>query len=122
MSPPSQHPNYSADQRSAAPISTGVLTLAGIVIVLTAMKMTSLIIAPMLLAFFLMMIFRPLMAALERRRVPRAFVDSQPQHRGVRALFASGPPLGTTLQKQRPVPVIEHEPPASDEAPSSVAP
>ena len=35
------------------------------------MKLTASIIAPVLLAFFLMMIFRPLMAALERRRVPR---------------------------------------------------
>jgi AI-2 transport protein TqsA len=43
-----------------------------VVIVGGALKLTSSIIAPVLLAFFLMMIFRPAMAALERRRVPRA--------------------------------------------------
>ena len=71
MSPSSNNPNYAATQRSSTPISTVILTVAGSVIVLAAMKSTASIIAPVLLAFFLMMIFRPLMAALERRRVPR---------------------------------------------------
>ncbi|HEY5787784.1 MAG TPA: AI-2E family transporter, partial [Microlunatus sp.] len=71
MSPSSNNPNYAVTQRSSTPISTVILTVAGSVIVLAAMKSTASIIAPVLLAFFLMMIFRPLMAALERRRVPR---------------------------------------------------
>ena len=71
MSTSSNNPNYAASQRSSTPVSTVILTLAGIVIVCAAIKMTASIIAPVLLAFFLMMIFRPLMAALERRRVPR---------------------------------------------------
>ena len=72
MSTSSRHPHYDADERSSTSVSTVVLTLAGVVIVCAAIKMTASIIAPVLLAFFLMMIFRPLMAALERRRVPRA--------------------------------------------------
>lgn len=72
MNPASNHPNIPVEQRSATSVSTVVITLAGIVIVCAAIKMTAAIIAPVLLAFFLMMIFRPLMAALERRRVPRA--------------------------------------------------
>ncbi|HYI56981.1 MAG TPA: AI-2E family transporter [Microlunatus sp.] len=72
MSPSSDHPNYRQEHRSSTPVSTIVLTLAGVAIVSGALKMTASIIAPVLLAFFLMMIFRPAMAALERRRVPRA--------------------------------------------------
>jgi AI-2 transport protein TqsA len=68
----SNNPNYDLGQRSSTSVSTIVLTLAGVVIVGGALKLTSSIIAPVLLAFFLMMIFRPAMAALERRRVPRA--------------------------------------------------
>jgi predicted PurR-regulated permease PerM len=71
MSTSSSHPHYEAHERSSTPVSTVILTLAGVVIVCAAIKMTASIIAPVLLAFFLMMIFRPLMAALERRRVPR---------------------------------------------------
>jgi AI-2 transport protein TqsA len=71
MSPSSNHPNYAVTQRSSTSVPTVILTLAGSVIVLAALKSTASIIAPVLLAFFLMMIFRPLMAALERRRVPR---------------------------------------------------
>lgn len=71
MASSSSNPRYTAEQRSATSISTVVLTLAGIVIVSAAMKMTASIIAPVLLAFFLMMIFRPLMAGLERRGAPR---------------------------------------------------
>ena len=67
----SNNPRYTAEQRSTTPISTVVLTLAGIVIVSAALKMTASIIAPVLLAFFLMMIFRPLMAGMERRGTPR---------------------------------------------------
>lgn len=67
----SSNPRYKPEQRSTTSVPTVVLTLAGIVIVCAAMKMTAAIIAPVLLAFFLMMIFRPLMAELERRRVPR---------------------------------------------------
>ena len=67
----SNNPRYTAEQRSTTPISTVVLTLAGIVIVAAALKMTAAIIAPVLLAFFLMMIFRPLMAGMERRGTPR---------------------------------------------------
>jgi predicted PurR-regulated permease PerM len=72
MSTSSNNPNYAAGQRSATSVSTVILTLAGVAIVSGALKLTAPIIAPVLLAFFLMMIFRPLMAALERRRVPRA--------------------------------------------------
>ena len=50
------------------------------------------------------------------------FIDSQPQHRWVRALFSSGPPPGTARRKKKPEPAIAHEPPAPDETPSSVAP
>ena len=50
------------------------------------------------------------------------FIDSQPQHRWVRALFSSGPPPGTARRKKKSAPAIAHEPPAPDEAPSSVAP
>ena len=71
MSTSSSHPHYEADERSSTSVSTVILTLAGAVIVCAAIKTTASIIAPVLLAFFLMMIFRPLMAALERRRVPR---------------------------------------------------
>ena len=71
MATSSNHPRYTVEQRSTTPVSTIVLTLAGIVIVCAALKMTAAIIAPVMLAFFLMMIFRPLMADLERRRVPR---------------------------------------------------
>jgi predicted PurR-regulated permease PerM len=67
----SNHPNYSTERRASTPVPTVILTLAGVVIVCSAIKSTASIIAPVLLAFFLMMIFRPLMAALERRRVPR---------------------------------------------------
>jgi len=72
VSSSSNNPNYDLGQRSSTSVSTIVLTLAGVVIVGGALKLTSSIIAPVLLAFFLMMIFRPAMAALERRRVPRA--------------------------------------------------
>ena len=34
------------------------------------------------------------------------FIDSQPQHRWVRALFSSGPPPGTARRKKKPVPAI----------------
>jgi AI-2 transport protein TqsA len=71
MSPSSNNPNYAASERSSTSVPTVILTLAGSVIVLAALKSTASLIAPVLLAFFLMMIFRPLMAALERRRVPR---------------------------------------------------
>lgn len=71
MSPSSDHPNYALEQRSSTSVSTIVLTLAGVAIATAAMKMTAAIIAPVLLAFFLMLIFRPAMAALERRKVPR---------------------------------------------------
>ena len=72
MSPSSDHPNYGPAQRSTTSVSTIVLTLAGVAIVSGAIKLTASILAPVLLAFFLMMIFRPAMAALERRNVPRA--------------------------------------------------
>lgn len=72
MSPSSDHPNYGPEQRSTTSVATIVLTLAGVAIVSGAIKLTASILAPVLLAFFLMMIFRPAMAALERRRVPRA--------------------------------------------------
>ncbi|MDN5803853.1 MAG: AI-2E family transporter [Microlunatus sp.] len=49
-----------------------ITTLAATAIVAAAIKMTASIVAPVLLAFFLMVVFRPLMASLERRRVPRA--------------------------------------------------
>jgi predicted PurR-regulated permease PerM len=50
------------------------------------------------------------------------FIDSQPQHRWVRALFSSGPPPGTGRRKKKATPAIARQPPAADEAPSSVAP
>lgn len=67
----SHPPTHATERRSSTSVSTVILTLAGAVIVCAAIKSTSSLIAPVLLAFFLMMIFRPLMAALERRRVPR---------------------------------------------------
>ncbi|MFT4166232.1 MAG: AI-2E family transporter [Microlunatus sp.] len=70
MASSSNNPRYTAEQRSSTSISTVVLTLAGIVIVCAAIKMTASIIAPVLLAFFLMMIFRPLLAGLERQGAP----------------------------------------------------
>ncbi|MDN5771284.1 MAG: AI-2E family transporter [Microlunatus sp.] len=73
MSPSSSdHPNYAATQRSSTSIATVITTLAATAIVAAAIKMTASIVAPVLLAFFLMVVFRPLMASLERRRVPRA--------------------------------------------------
>ena len=54
------------------PLSTVVLTLAGTVIILAGLKISAPIVAPLLLAFFLMVCFRPLGAYLESRRVPRA--------------------------------------------------
>lgn len=67
----SNNPNYATEKQATTSVPTVVLTLAGIVIICAAIRMTASLIAPVLLAFFLMMIFRPLMAALERRRVPR---------------------------------------------------
>lgn len=71
MASSSNNPRYTPEQRSSTPISTVVMTVAGIVIVCAAIKATAAIIAPVLLAFFLMMIFRPLMAGLERKGAPR---------------------------------------------------
>lgn len=71
MSPSPNHPNAALGQTPTTPVSTVILTLAGVAVVCAAIKMSASIIAPVLLAFFLMMIFRPLMAAMERRRVPR---------------------------------------------------
>jgi predicted PurR-regulated permease PerM len=50
------------------------------------------------------------------------FIDSQPQHRWVRALFSSGPPPGTARRKKNPEPAIAPQSPATGETPSSVAP
>lgn len=54
------------------PISTVVLTLAGTVVALAGLKLSAPIVAPILLAFFLMVCFRPLGAWMEGHRVPRA--------------------------------------------------
>ncbi len=48
-----------------------VLTLAGTVVALAGLKLSSAIVAPILLALFLMVCFRPLGAWMEARRVPR---------------------------------------------------
>jgi AI-2 transport protein TqsA len=49
------------------------------------------------------------------------FIDSQPQHRWVRALFSSGPPPGTARRKKKPEPAIADESSTADGTPSSVA-
>jgi AI-2 transport protein TqsA len=49
------------------------------------------------------------------------FIDSQPQHRWVRALFSSGPPPGTARRKKKPEPAIADESSTADVTPSSVA-
>ena len=62
-----------ADEETVrTPLSTVVLTLAGTVIILAGLKISAPIVAPLLLAFFLMVCFRPFGAYLESRRVPRA--------------------------------------------------
>lgn len=58
--------------RSAAPVSTAVLTIAGVVIALAGLKAVASIMAPALLALFLVITFRPIAAALERKGVPAA--------------------------------------------------
>ena len=52
------------------PVSMAVLTLAGVVVALGGVKATSAILAPALLPLFLVITFRPLSTALERRGVP----------------------------------------------------
>jgi AI-2 transport protein TqsA len=61
-----------SDETVRTPVSTVVLTLAGAVIVLAGLKAASSIIAPILLAFFLMMCFRPLGTWMEQHRWPKA--------------------------------------------------
>lgn len=53
------------------PISTVVLTMAGVVVALAGLKVSAPIVAPILLAFFLMVCFRPLGTWMETHRVPR---------------------------------------------------
>src|SRR5438309_3109571 len=55
----------------SAPVSTVVLTVAGAVVALAGMKATASILAPTFLTLFLVITFRPVSVALERRRVPR---------------------------------------------------
>ncbi len=59
------------DEADRVPISTVVLTMAGTVVALAGLKLSSTIVAPILLAFFLMVCFRPLGAWMESHRVPR---------------------------------------------------
>ncbi len=56
------------------PVSTVLLTLAAVVVALAGMRATAAILAPVLLALFLMICFRPLGAWLERHRVPKGVV------------------------------------------------
>jgi AI-2 transport protein TqsA len=60
------------EDRNLIPVSTVVLTLAGTVVALAGLKLSAPIVAPILLAFFLMVCFRPLGAWMEGHRVPRA--------------------------------------------------
>jgi predicted PurR-regulated permease PerM len=56
--------------RPNVPMSMAVLTIAGAVVALAGIKATAGILAPTLLPLFLVITFRPLSAALERRGVP----------------------------------------------------
>ena len=53
------------------PLSTVVLVIAAVVVSLAGIKISASILAPVLLALFLMICFRPMAASLERRHVPR---------------------------------------------------
>ena len=61
-----------SDETVRTPMSTVVLTLAGVVVALAGLKLAATIVAPILLAFFLMVCFRPLGAWMEGHRLPRA--------------------------------------------------
>ena len=54
------------------PVSMAVITIAGVVIALAGMKQMSGILAPTLLALFMVILFRPLAVNLERRGWPKA--------------------------------------------------
>lgn len=58
-------------EQTETPVSTVVLTLAGTVVALAGLKLSAAIVAPILLALFLMVCFRPLGAWMESHRVPR---------------------------------------------------
>ncbi len=60
------------DETVRTPMSTVVVTLAGVVVALAGLKLAAPIVAPILLAFFLMVCFRPLGTWMEGHRVPRA--------------------------------------------------
>jgi AI-2 transport protein TqsA len=61
----------SSEETVRTPISTVVLTMAGVVIALAGLKLAAPIVAPVLLAFFLMVCFRPLGSWMEAHRLPR---------------------------------------------------
>jgi AI-2 transport protein TqsA len=61
----------SSEETVRTPISTVVLTMAGVVIALAGLKLAAPIVAPILLAFFLMVCFRPLGTWMESHRLPR---------------------------------------------------
>ena len=54
------------------PVSMAVITIAAVVIALAGMKQMSGILAPTLLALFMVILFRPLAVALKRREWPKA--------------------------------------------------
>jgi AI-2 transport protein TqsA len=54
------------------PVSMAVITIAAVAIALAGMKQMSGILAPTLLALFMVILFRPIAANLERRGVPKA--------------------------------------------------
>jgi AI-2 transport protein TqsA len=56
--------------RPVAPTAIAILTIAGVVVSLAGLRAVSSIMAPALLALFLVITFRPLASALERRGVP----------------------------------------------------
>ena len=61
----------SIEEHTPIPVSTVVLTVAGTVVALAGLKLSAAIVAPILLAFFLMVCFRPLGAWMESHRIPR---------------------------------------------------
>lgn len=65
------NPSYPTDRRSSTSVPMILLTSASVVLVGGALKYASDIFAPVLMAFFLMLLFRPLITRLEARKVPR---------------------------------------------------
>jgi len=58
-------------ERGSTPVATIILTVAGVVVALAGMKAMASILAPTFLTLFLVITFRPVSVALQRRRGPR---------------------------------------------------